>query len=56
VLTLPAAASIGGLTYGLTRIFGDGALGPVLVMLMALSLVATAFVRRAQAGAPVPAR
>jgi PiT family inorganic phosphate transporter len=56
VLTVPAAATIGGVTYGLTRIFGDGALGPVLVTLMALSLVATAFVRRAQQGAPVPAR
>jgi PiT family inorganic phosphate transporter len=55
VLTVPAAAAIGGATYGLTRIFGEGALGPVLVTLMALSLVATAFVRRAQQGAPVPA-
>ena len=56
VLTVPAAASIGALTYGVTRIFGDGALGPVLVTLMALSLVTAAFVRRAQEGAPVPAR
>jgi PiT family inorganic phosphate transporter len=56
VLTVPAAASIGAATYGLTRIFGEGALGPVLVTLMALSLVVTAFVRRAQEGAPVPAR
>jgi inorganic phosphate transporter, PiT family len=56
VLTVPAAASIGAATYGLTRIFGEGALGPVLVTLMALSLVAAAFVRRAQEGTPVPAR
>ena len=56
VLTVPAAASIGALTYGVTRIFGEGALGPVLVTLMALSLVTAAFVRRAQEGAPVPAR
>jgi inorganic phosphate transporter, PiT family len=56
LLTLPAAAAIGAATYGLTRIFGEGALGPVLVTLMALSLVATAFARRAQEGAPVPAR
>ena len=28
VLTLPAAGAIGGLAYGITRIFGTGALGP----------------------------
>jgi PiT family inorganic phosphate transporter len=55
LLTLPAAALIGALTYGFTRIFGSGALGPVLVTLMALSLVAAAFARRAQRGAPVEA-
>ncbi|MGN6216934.1 MAG: inorganic phosphate transporter [Solirubrobacterales bacterium] len=55
LLTLPAAALIGGLTYGFTRIFGTGALGPVLVTLMALSLIAAAFARRAQRGAPVTA-
>jgi PiT family inorganic phosphate transporter len=55
LLTLPAAALIGALTYGFTRIFGTGALGPVLVTLMALSLVVAAFARRAQRGAPVTA-
>jgi PiT family inorganic phosphate transporter len=55
VLTLPAAASIGALTYGITRIFGTGALGPVLVSLMALSLALAAFARRYRRGAPVPA-
>jgi inorganic phosphate transporter, PiT family len=55
LLTLPAAAAIGGLTYGFTAIFGDGALGPILVTLMALSLIAVAFFRRAQQGAPVTA-
>jgi PiT family inorganic phosphate transporter len=55
LLTLPAAASIGAAVYGVTRIFGTGALGPVLVTLMALSLIAAAFVRRSQQGAPVPA-
>jgi PiT family inorganic phosphate transporter len=55
LLTLPAAAAIGGLTYGFTAIFGTGALGPILVTLMALSLVAAAFVRRAERGAPVTA-
>jgi PiT family inorganic phosphate transporter len=55
LLTLPAAAAIGALTYGFTRIFGTGALGPILVTLIALSLVAVAFARRAQRGAPVTA-
>ena len=55
LLTLPAAAAIGGVTYGFTRIFGTGALGPILVTLMALSLIAVAFFRRAQQGAPVTA-
>jgi inorganic phosphate transporter, PiT family len=55
LLTLPAAAAIGGLTYGFTAIFGDGALGPILVTLMALSLIAVAFSRRARGGAPVEA-
>jgi inorganic phosphate transporter, PiT family len=55
LLTLPAAAAIGAAAYGLTRIFGTGALGPVLVTLMALALVVAAFARRSQQGAPVPA-
>ena len=55
LLTLPAAAAIGAATYGVTRIFGTGALGPVLVSVAALSLVVAAFARRYQRGAPVPA-
>ena len=55
LLTLPAAAAIGALAYGVTRVFGTGALGPILVTLASISLIAAAFVRRAQRGAPVPA-
>jgi PiT family inorganic phosphate transporter len=55
LLTLPAAAAIGAAVYGLTRVFGTGALGPVLVTLMALALVVAAFARRSQQGAPMPA-
>ncbi len=54
-LTLPAAAAIGAVTYGVTRIFGTGAIGPIVVTLIAISLVAAAFVRRVQQGPPVPA-
>src|SRR5215207_1159108 len=46
VLTLPAAALIGGLTYALTLVFGTGALGPVVVFLSLVGLVAAAFGRR----------
>ena len=55
ILTLPAAAAIGALAYGVTAIFGGGALGPVLVTLVSLSLIAAAFARRLRRGAPVPA-
>jgi PiT family inorganic phosphate transporter len=55
LLTLPAAAAIGAATYGVSRIFGTGALGPLLITLMALSLIAAVFVRRSQRVAPVSA-
>jgi len=54
LLTLPAAAAIGALAYGFTAIFGSGALGPVLVTLMSLSLIAVIFTRRSRRGAPLP--
>jgi inorganic phosphate transporter, PiT family len=55
VLTLPAAAAIGAAVYGATRVFGTGALGPVLVSLMALSLLTAALGRRYRQGSPLPA-
>jgi inorganic phosphate transporter, PiT family len=55
LLTLPAAATIGAVVYGATRIFGTGALGPVLVTLAALALVVAIFAKRQRQGAPVPA-
>jgi inorganic phosphate transporter, PiT family len=55
LLTLPAAAAIGALAYGLTRVFGTGALGPVLVSLMSVSVIVAVFARRAQRGAPLAA-
>ena len=51
VLTLPAAASVGALTYGVTRIFGTGAAGPVIVSALILTAGAVLVVRRAQLGA-----
>jgi len=40
VLTLPAAAAGGALVYGFTRAFGTGVLGPLVVSVLALALVA----------------
>jgi PiT family inorganic phosphate transporter len=55
LLTLPASAAIGAAAYGATRIFGTGALGPLLVSLMGISLVVAAFGRRIQNRPPVAA-
>jgi PiT family inorganic phosphate transporter len=55
LMTLPCAAGIGAVAYGVTRIFGTGATGPVVVSALALALIATIFARRATQGAPVPA-
>src|SRR4051812_25083923 len=51
VLTLPGAAVIGGLTYLVTRIFGTGALGPIVVSAGILTGSAILFVRRSREGA-----
>jgi PiT family inorganic phosphate transporter len=54
ILTLPMAGAIGALSYGVTRIFGTGALGPVIVSIMVIGLIAAAFGRRAQQVSPQP--
>ena len=55
LLTFPAAAAIGALTYGVTQIFGDGAVGPLVIFAAGAALVALAFARRIREGTPVPA-
>jgi PiT family inorganic phosphate transporter len=55
VLTLPAAALIGAGTYGITRIFGTGAAGPLVVSVLILLIAAAVFVRRVQQGSPITA-
>jgi PiT family inorganic phosphate transporter len=54
LLTLPAAAIIGGATYGFSRLFGDGAAGPVIITLLAIAAAGFVFVRRLRVG-PLPA-
>jgi inorganic phosphate transporter, PiT family len=55
LLTLPAAAAIGAITYGVTRVFGTGSLGPAVVTALGLALVSAALARRIRHSAPVPA-
>jgi inorganic phosphate transporter, PiT family len=54
VLTLPGAGAIGAVTYGITRIFGTGALGPVIVSVLAIGLVAAIFGQRFRTAPPPP--
>jgi len=54
ILTLPAAAAIGGATYLLIDLL-PGAAGTILVALVAVGLAAMAFARRARRAAPAPA-
>jgi PiT family inorganic phosphate transporter len=54
VLTLPAAAAIGALAYGVTRVFGTGALGPLLVFVSMLTLLTALFGRRLAASGRRP--
>jgi PiT family inorganic phosphate transporter len=55
VLTLPAAAGIGALTYGVTRIFGTGAAGPVIVSIAILAGSVYLFTKRARQSVSAPA-
>ena len=55
VMTFPAAAVIGAATYGITRIFGTGAIGPLIVSAAGVALIIVVLLRRVRAGAPVPA-
>src|SRR3954454_19211800 len=57
ILPLPSAAAGGALVYGLTRIFGTGVTGPIVVSVAAILAAIALFARRARgtpasAGAP----
>ena len=54
LLTLPAAAAMGGATYGFSQLFGDGAAGPVIISAMGIAAAALTFARRLRQE-PVPA-
>jgi PiT family inorganic phosphate transporter len=55
VLTLPAAASIGAAVYGITQIFGSGALGPLVVSAAILVTVIVLLARRLTQGRAITA-
>jgi PiT family inorganic phosphate transporter len=52
VMTLPAAAAIAALVYAFTRLFGTGAVGPVVVSALLLAALGLVFARRIQQTAP----
>jgi PiT family inorganic phosphate transporter len=55
VLTLPAAAAIGALVYGITELFGSGATGPVVVSAAIVLGLAVALARRLSQGRAITA-
>jgi PiT family inorganic phosphate transporter len=55
ILTLPAAAMIGGATYGFTRLFGTGSVGPVVVSVLIVAAGSIAFARRLRRGSVITA-
>jgi inorganic phosphate transporter, PiT family len=48
ILTLPAAGAMGALIYGLARIFGTGATGPVIIAALMVAALSAVFLRRLQ--------
>jgi PiT family inorganic phosphate transporter len=55
VLTLPAAATVGAVTYGVTRLFGTGPAGPIVVALALVMLLLWALARRVVTGSTLTA-
>src|SRR3954464_3836347 len=55
VITLPAAALLGGVAYGVTRLFGTGPLGPIVVLVLIGAGTTVLFSRRAREAGQAPA-
>jgi PiT family inorganic phosphate transporter len=55
ILTIPAAGAMGAATYGVTRIFGTGSAGPLIVSILLLVAIALVFARRLQQGSALTA-
>jgi inorganic phosphate transporter, PiT family len=54
VLTLPSAAAFAAATYGVTRLLGGGAAGPIAISIALLAALVAVFARRLQQAAPAP--
>ncbi len=54
VLTLPAAAVMGGVVYAISTLFGNGAIGPIVISVALLLALAAVFLRRLQQATPAP--
>ena len=52
VLTLPAAAAVGAVTYAAVEVLGDDGLGPVVVSISLIAFLVAAFARRSRVGRP----
>jgi PiT family inorganic phosphate transporter len=52
VLTLPASAAFGAAVYGVSRLFGNGATGPIVISALLLAALAAVLIRRLQQPAP----
>jgi PiT family inorganic phosphate transporter len=55
VVTLPAAAALGGLVYALSSLFGHGDVGPLVITVVLLTALSAVFARRAQQATAAPA-
>jgi PiT family inorganic phosphate transporter len=53
VLTVPMAGAIGALAYGITSLFGGGAVGPVIVWVVSIGLLIMVFAKRVRRGSPL---
>ncbi len=56
VLTLPAAAAVGAITYATVELLGGDGIGPVIVSLALIAVLTAAFVRRARLSRPAVAQ
>jgi PiT family inorganic phosphate transporter len=50
ILTVPMAGLIGAVAYGLVHLFGGGAVGPIIVSLLAIGVIAYVFAMRLRRG------
>jgi inorganic phosphate transporter, PiT family len=53
-LTLPSAAIVAGAIYAAVRVFGTGDVGPIIVTLIGIAMLAAVFGKRIQAVKPAP--